>query len=83
MLTDLNSEALLQDGVNDWINVFIQVFKQEREAILNGHLQVLQEVAVIEGLHTSFQLLPFALLDPVYCLLPSSVWCLRKASRLG
>ncbi len=37
-LTDLNNEALLQDWVNDWVNVLIQVFKQEGEAILNGQL---------------------------------------------
>lgn len=79
MLTDLNSEALFQDGVNDWINVLIQVLKQEREAILNGHLQVLQEVAVIEGLHTSLQLLPFPLLDPVHCLLPKQRLVFEKS----
>lgn len=37
-LTHLNNEALLQDWVNDWVNVLIQIFKQEGEAILNGQL---------------------------------------------
>ncbi len=36
--TDLDEEALLQDWVNDWVNVLIQVFKQEWEAVLNGQL---------------------------------------------
>ena len=71
-LTDLNNEALLQDWVNNWVNVLIQVFKQEGEAILNGQLQVLQKVAVIECLHPPFQLLPFSLLDPVHSLLTSN-----------
>lgn len=72
MLADLHDEALLQDWIDDWINVFIQVFKQEWEAILDGHLQVLQEVTVIEGLHAALQLFAFPLLDPVHCLQAST-----------
>lgn len=71
-LTDLNNEALLQDWVNDRVNVLVQVFKQEGEAILNGQLEVLQKVAVIECLHPPFQLLSFPLLDPVHCLSTSN-----------
>ena len=66
--TNLNDEALLQDWINDWINVLVQIFKQEWEAILDSHLQVLQEVAVIEGFHPALQLLAFPLFDPVHCL---------------
>ena len=64
----LRDEALLQDRVNDGVNVFIQVLKQERKAILNGQLQMLQEVAIIEGFDFAFKLFAFSLLDPVYCL---------------
>ena len=72
MLADLNDEALFQNWINDWINVLIQVFKKEWEAILDGHLKVLQEVAVIEGLHTALQLFAFPLLDPVHSLQPTT-----------
>ena len=72
MLADLHDEAFLQDWINDWINVLIQIFEQEWEAILNGHLQVLQKVTVIESLHTALQLFAFPLLDPVHCLQAST-----------
>lgn len=39
---------LLKDIVNNWINIFIHILEQEGEAILNGQLQPLQEVWVIE-----------------------------------
>lgn len=72
MIANLNDEALLKDRINDWINVLIQVFKEEWEAILNGHLQVLQEVTVIEGLYSALQLFAFPLLDPVHRLQAST-----------
>lgn len=68
VLSDLKDEAFLKDRINDWINVLIQIFKEEWEAVLDGHLKVLQEITVIEGLHSPLQLFAFPLLDPVHCL---------------
>lgn len=50
----LDGEALLQHRVNDWINVLIQVLEEEGEPILDGQLQMLQEVTIIESLHLAF-----------------------------
>ena len=61
-------QALLQDGVNDRVDVLIKVLKQERESILDGQLQLLEEVAVIEGLHLAIEVLALSGLDPVYGL---------------
>lgn len=68
MLAHLKDEALLKDRINDWINVLVQIVKEEWEAILDGHLKVLQEVTVVEGFHTPLQLFAFPFLNPVHCL---------------
>lgn len=42
-------EVLLQHCVDDRVNVLIQVLKQEGEAVLDGQLQLLQEIDIVEG----------------------------------
>lgn len=44
-------DVLFQYIVYDWINVFIHVFEQEWETILNSQLQLFQEVMIIECAH--------------------------------
>ena len=41
----------VQNRINDRINVLIHVTEETREAKLDGNLQVLQEVRVIESAH--------------------------------
>lgn len=38
------NEVLLKHSVDDGVNVLVQVLKQEWEAVLDGELQLLQEV---------------------------------------
>ena len=71
----LCAEVLLQHRIYDWVNVLIQVLKKEGEAILDGHLELLQEVTVIEGLDLSFQLFALTPLDPCHCLQYRSKIC--------
>ena len=44
-------DVFLQHVVNDGVDVFIHIREEEREAILDGQLQLLEEVWVIEGAH--------------------------------
>ena len=44
----LTFDIFLEDIINDRINVLIHIFKQEWEAILDGHLQLFQEVRLVE-----------------------------------
>ena len=48
-------DILFQYIINYRINVFINIFEEEWEAIFNGHLQLLQEVRVIEGAHLEWR----------------------------
>jgi hypothetical protein len=59
--------AALQYWVNDRVNVLITPLKQEGEAILNGQLQLLQEVRIMERLDLS-QATPMAAATHVYLL---------------
>ena len=42
-------DILLQDIVNDRVDVLIHILEEEREAVLDGQLQLLQEVWVVKG----------------------------------
>lgn len=44
-------DVLFQYIVYDWVNVFIHIFEQEWETILNSQLQLFQEVMIIECAH--------------------------------
>ena len=45
----LTSDVFLKDIINDRINIFINVFEQNREAILDGQLQLFQKVRIVES----------------------------------
>ena len=44
-------EGSIQHGVNDRVNVLIHVTKQEGKAKLDGNLEMLQKVRVVERTH--------------------------------
>jgi hypothetical protein len=50
LATRSRDQAALQHRVNDGVYVLITPLKQEGEAVLNGKLQGLQEIRVMEGL---------------------------------
>ena len=47
-MTKLTHDVFLHDIVNDWVDVFLHVLEQEGKPVLDGHLQLLEEVVVIE-----------------------------------
>lgn len=47
----LTFDIFLEYIINDRVNVLIYILKQEREAILDGKLQLFQEITVIKGAH--------------------------------
>ena len=56
--TDMNDDmttptldVFREHVVDDGIDVFVYVTEEEREAVLDGHLQLLQEVWVVECAH--------------------------------
>ena len=44
-------DVLLEYVVDDGVDVLVDVLEEEREAVLDGHLQLLQEVGVVERAH--------------------------------
>ena len=46
-------DVLVQHIVDNWVDVLVHVFEQDREAILDSQLQLLQEVVVVERHHLS------------------------------
>ena len=50
--------------VIDGVQVLVHVFEQEREAVDDRHLQLLEEVGVVERARPAVEVLPLALLDP-------------------
>ena len=44
----LTFDVALEDVIDDGIDVLLDVLHQHREAVLDGHLQLTQEVAVAE-----------------------------------
>ena len=44
----LTFNVLLQDIIDDRIDVFVNISEEEREAVFDGHLQLLEEIVVIE-----------------------------------
>ena len=44
----LTLDVLLQNIVNNWVNILIDIFEKEWEAIFNGHFKLFQEVWLIE-----------------------------------
>jgi hypothetical protein len=61
-------DVLLQDVVDDGIDVLVTVHDQHRKAVLDAHLELLEEVRVVEGDHFEVVFL-FLLLDPDQVLL--------------
>lgn len=59
----LPDQVLLQHGVDDWVDVFVDVLKEEREAEVDADLEVLEEVGVVERAHLERRL-GLLLLDP-------------------
>ena len=47
----LTFNVFLQNVVDDGIDVLIHVLEEEGEAVLYSHLQLFEEVIVIEGTH--------------------------------
>lgn len=64
----LHNDVLLQHRIHHRINVFINVLKQEWKPILDGKLQLLQGISIIEALHLAFKLFALTPLDPCHCL---------------
>lgn len=49
------TDVLLEHVVDDGVDVLIDILEEEWEAILNGHLQLFQEVRVVERAHLAEQ----------------------------
>mmetsp|Transcript_30797 Transcript_30797/g.69452 ORF Transcript_30797/g.69452 Transcript_30797/m.69452 type:complete len:525 (+) Transcript_30797:2873-4447(+) len=64
LAVSLSRDVLLQDRVDHWVDVFVEILEQEWKPEVDRHLEMLQEVAVVESFDSSHQVLPFLLLDP-------------------
>ena len=42
-------DVLFEDIIDDRVDVLIHVLEEERESVFDGHLQLFQEIAVVEG----------------------------------
>ena len=49
----LTFDVALEDVINDGVYVFLHILHQDRKAVLDGHLELTQEVAVAERHHLS------------------------------
>ena len=52
-------DVLLEYVVDDGVYILVHVLEEEREAILDGQLQLLQEVVVVKGTHLSYEMIGF------------------------
>lgn len=60
-----SGDGPLENRIYDWIYVLVYILEEEGKAILDGKLQLLQEIRVVERPHTAFELLTLLFLDPV------------------
>ena len=52
----LTFDVFLEHVVDDGVDVLVDVLEEEREAVLDGHLQLFQEVGVVERAHLHKQI---------------------------
>lgn len=72
----------LEHRVDDRVDVLVDVLEEEREAVLDGELELLEKVAVVEGAAAALERLALAALDPRHRLL-LRVDAQREARRPG
>ena len=47
----MTKDVLLEDVVDDWIDVFINILEENRETVFDGQFELLQEIWIIESQH--------------------------------
>jgi hypothetical protein len=60
----LHGEILFEDGIDDWIEIFVEILKQEGESEVDAHFQVLQKVAIVKRLDSPGEIFALLFLDP-------------------